>query len=292
VAAKKVRAVGFGHRRQMIEPNLKRLSQRRQCQLLSIARSTAQYKPKGISAEDLDLCREIDEIHMKDPTFGSRRIKAVLNRKGTNIGRKRVQRLMRDMGIVPIYRKPRLSIPRYKAKRYPYLLKGVKVERPDQVWCADITYIPMKQGHMYLVAVMDWFSRKVLSWRLSSTMDEGFCVDALKAAFAQSKKLPEIINTDQGSQFTGDAWIGELEKRSIQVSQDGKGRWMDNVFIERLWRSVKYEGVLLWEAKDGLALRQILKNWFNRYNNWRPHQALDYRTPAEVAAGNPEKMVA
>jgi len=168
----------------------------------------------------------------------------------------------------------------------------MKVERPDQVWCADITYIPMKQGHMYLVAVMDWFSRKVLSWRLSSTMDEGFCVDALKAAFEQSKKFPEIINTDQGSQFTGDAWIGEVEKRGIQFSQDGKGRWMDNVFIERLLRSVKYEGVLLWEAKDGVALRQILKNWFDRYNNWRPHQALDYRTPAEVAAGNPEKMVA
>lgn len=292
MAAKKVRAVGFGHRRQMIEPNLKKLSQRRQCQLLSIARSTAQYKPKGITTEDLDLCREIDEIHMKDPTFGSRRIKAVLNRQGTSVGRKRVQRLMREMGIVPIYRKPRMSIPRYKAKRYPYLLKGIKVERPNQVWCADITYIPMKQGHMYLVAVMDWFSRKVLSWRLSSTMDEGFCVDALKAAFAQSKKLPEIINTDQGSQFTGDAWIGEVEKREVQVSQDGKGRWMDNVFIERLWRSVKYEGVLLWEAKDGLALRQILKNWFDRYNNWRPHQALDYRTPAEVAAANPGKMAA
>jgi putative transposase len=260
--------------------------------LLSIARSTAQYKPKGISVEDLDLCWEIDAIHMKDPTFGSRRFKAMLNRQETGFGRKRVQRLMRDMGIIPICRKPRLSIPRHKAKRYPYLLKGIKVERPNQVWCANITYIPMKQGHMYLVAVLDWFSRKVLSWRLSSTMDEGFCVEALEAAFAQSKKLPDIINTDQGSQFTGDAWIGEVEKRGIQVSKERKGRWMDDVFIERLWRSVKYEGVLLWEAKDGLALRQILKNWFNRYNNWRPHQALVYRTSVEVAAGNPEKMVA
>ena len=276
----------------MIEPNLKKISQRRQCQLLSIARSTAQYKPKGISGRDLELCRKIDEIHMEDPTFGSRRIKVVLQKQGIVIGRKRVRRLMREMGIVPIYRKPRLSIPHLKAKRYPYLLKDMNVERSNQVWCADITYIPMSQGHMYLVAVMDWHSRKVLSWRLSNTMDESFCVEALQDALSQAKKLPEVINTDQGSQFTGEAWTGTVESRNIRVSQDGKGRWIDNVFIERLWRSVKYEGVFLWETRNGEALRQLLEGWFERYNNWRPHQSLNYRTPSEVAEESETKKAA
>lgn len=276
----------------MIEPNFKKISQRRQCQFLSIARSTAQYKPKGISSRDLELCRKMDEIHMEDPTFGSRRIKAALQKQGIGIGRKRVRRLMREMGIVPIYRKPRLSIPHPKAKRYPYLLKNMEVDRPNQVWCADITYIPMSQGHMYLVAVMDWYSRKVLSWRLSNTMDESFCVEALQEALSQAKQLPEIINTDQGSQFTGEAWVGTVEGRNIRVSQDGKGRWIDNVFIERLWRSVKYEGVFLWETKNGKELRELLRVWFNRYNNWRPHQSLDYRTPSEVEAEKETKKAA
>ncbi|XOV72635.1 MAG: IS3 family transposase [Verrucomicrobiota bacterium] len=276
----------------MIEPNCKQLSQRRQCQLLSIARSTAQYKPKAPSAEKLKLCRRIDEIHMIDPTFGARRMMATLKRDGIPIGRKQVSGLMKQMGIQAIYRKPRLSIPNRESKRYPYLLKDIEIERPDQVWCADITYIPMKHGHLYLVAVMDWYSRKVLSWKLSNTMDERFCVEALDEALSKAKKMPEIVNTDQGSQFTGEAWVSTVEDHGVKVSQDGRGRWMDNVMIERLWRSVKYECVFPWGPSDGRQLQERLEDWFERYNHWRPHQSLGYKTPAQIARERANRKVA
>lgn len=217
---------------------------------------------------------------------------ATLKRDGIPIGRKRVSGLMKQMGIQAIYRKPRLSIPNRESKRYPYLLKDIEIERPDQVWCADITYIPMKHGHLYLVAVMDWYSRKVLSWKLSNTMDERFCVEALDEALSKAKKMPEIVNTDQGSQFTGEAWVSTVEDHGVKVSQDGRGRWMDNVMIERLWRSVKYECVFPWGPSDGRQLQERLEDWFERYNHWRPHQSLGYKTPAQIARERANRKVA
>ena len=217
---------------------------------------------------------------------------ATLKRDGIPICRKKVSGLMKQMGIQAIYRKPRLSIPNRESKRYPYLLKDIEIERPDQVWCADITYIPMKHGHLYLVAVMDWYSRKVLSLKLSNTMDERFCVEALDEALSKAKKIPEIVNTDQGSQFTGEAWVSTVEDHGVKVSQDGRGRWMDNVMIERLWRSVKYECVFPWEPSDGRQLQERLEDWFERYNHWRPHQSLGYKTPAQIARERANRKVA
>jgi len=217
---------------------------------------------------------------------------ATLKRDDIPIGRKQVSGLMKQMGIQAIYRKPRLSIPNRESKRYPYLLKDIEIERPDQVWCADITYIPMKHGHLYLVAVMDWYSRKVLSWKLSNTMDERFCVEALDEALSKAKKMPDIVNTDQGSQFTGMAWVSTVEDHGVKVSQDGRGRWMDNVMIERLWRSVKYECVFPWGPSDGRQLQERLEDWFERYNHWRPHQSLGYKTPAQIARERANRKVA
>ncbi len=250
--------------------------------LLSVPRSTLRYEPKGLSEEDRKLCGRFDKLFLEAPCMGSRVLVAHLAREGIHVNRKRVQRLRRKMGLQTIYCKPRLSRGRLGAKRYPYLLRDLKVTRSNQVWCTDITYIPMRRGHMYLVAIMDWYSRKVLAWRLSNTLSEDFCLEAFREALRKSPEAPEIVNTDQGSQFTGEGWLAVVEGCGAKVSQDGKGRWMDNVFIERLWRSVKYECVYLWGHKDGRELESSLKEWLERYNERRVHQALDYATPSEV----------
>jgi putative transposase len=251
------------------------LSIARQCELVGLPRSTWYYAPATESAEDLALMRRIDELYLRWPFYGSRRMAAVL---GAN--RKRVQRLMRRMGLEAIYPKRRTTRPAAGHKIYPYLLRNVEIVRPDQVWSTDITYVPMRHGFLYLVAVMDWFSRHVLSWRLSNTLDGGFCVEALDAALAVAS--PEIFNTDQGSQFTALAFIERLEAAGVAISMDSRGRAIDNVFVERLWRSVKYEEVYLrdyttaWDAEAGL------QRYFAFYSHERIHQALAYRTPADV----------
>jgi len=262
---------------------------RRQCELLGIARSSVDYQPVPESREDLRIKRILDEIYLIDPCLGSRRLVTVLDRDhGMLINRKKVQRLRREMGIEAIYCKPRTSIPDDGHRKYPYLLRNLAVERPDQVWCTDITYVPMPGGSAYLCAVMDWYSRKVLGWAVSNTMGTGLCLEALDKALTNTGKVPEIFNTDQGSQFTSAEWTGRLGELGIQISMDGKGRWMDNVFIERLWRSVKYEEIYLFEHATVIALYAGLERWFERYNTWRPHQALENQTPASVYV--PEAM--
>ena len=262
----------------MVEPEHPEISVRRQCDLLGVNRSSLYYQPLGESAENLMLMRLIDEEYTRRPFYGSRWIKAWLCDQGHAVNRKRVRRLMSAIGIEAIYPKPRLSQPGEGHKIYPYLLEGMEVTRVNQVWSTDITYIRMAQGFVYLVAVMDWFSRFVLSWSLSLTMELGFCVEALKRAFRWGR--PEIFNSDQGAQFTSEKFTGELESRGIAVSMDGRGRCLDNIFIERLWRSLKYEEVYLHdyvlvpEARTGIA------NWFRFYNHERQHQSLGYKTPA------------
>ena len=230
----------------------------------------------------------IDQQYLDIPFYGSRKIAACLKNHGYSVNRKRVRRLMRLMGLKAIYRRPRTSKPEKGHKIYPYLLNGLKITRPNQVWAADITYIPMAKGFLYLVAIIDWYSRYVLSWRLSNTLDAGFCVEALEEAFW--KGIPEIFNTDQGSQFTSDDFTGLLEKKGIKISMDGKGSYNDNLFIERLWRTVKYEEVYLRAYQDGKEARISLGNYFLFYNAERPHQALGYRTPAEVFVANPTSV--
>ena len=232
----------------------------------------------------------IDRQYLVTPFYGARKIAAWLKSRDYTVNRKRVRRLMRLMGIRAIYRRPRTSKPGPGHKIYPYLLGGMKITRPNQVWAADITYIPMARGFLYLVAIIDWYSRYVLSWRLSNTLNADFCVDALEEALM--KGTPEIFNTDQGSQFTGEAFTGLLEKNGIKISMDGKGSYNDNLFIERLWRSVKYDEVYLRAYQDGREARISLGNYFRFYNSERPHQALGYRTPAEVFAPNPTTSVA
>ena len=227
--------------------------------------------------------RLMDEIYLIDPCIGTRRLVTLLEREyKIEVNRKRLRRLRHQMGIETIWCRPRTSIPNQAHRKYPYLLRNLEITRPDQVWCADITYVSMPHGNAYLCAVMDWYSRKVLGWSLSNTMDGALCQNALAQAIQQTKRLPDIFNTDQGSQFTSEEWIKELTGRGIAVSMDGRGRWMDNVFIERLWRSVKYEEIYLREHESLPALEAGLKNWFERYNTWRPHQNLGNRTPAYV----------
>jgi putative transposase len=228
----------------MVDPRHPRLSIVRQCTLVSIARSSFYYEGKGESPLNLVLMRLIDEQYLETPWYGSRQMARHLRRRGYCVGRKRVRRLMRLMGLCAIYQKPRTSDPHPDHRVYPYLLRGLAIERANQVWCTDITYIPMRRGFLYLVAIMDWWSRKVLAWRLSNTMEPGFCVDALEEALTRHGK-PEIFNSDQGSQFTSLAFTQILEDAGVRISMDGKGRWMDNVMIERLWRSLKYECVYL-----------------------------------------------
>jgi putative transposase len=262
------------------------LSTVEQCELLKVARSTLYYRPAPVSADDLAVMRRMDELHLAWPFYGSRRMAAVLRRDGWSANRKRVKRLMRVMGLEAIYQKPSTSRGRPGHKMYPYLLRGLVIDRPNRVWCADITYIPMAKGFVYLVAVMDWFSRRVLAWRVSITMDTAFCVEALQEAMDRHGQ-PEIFNTDQGVQFTSADFLGELEPRGVRISMDGKGRYLDNIFIERLWRSLKYEEVYIKAYGSVAAARLGLGSWLTFYNGERPHQALDYRTPCEVFAAGP-----
>jgi putative transposase len=256
-----------------------------QCRLLDISRSGLYYQPVGISEEDLTLMKLIDRQYLVTPFYGVRKIAAWLKSQGRRVNRKRVRRLMRTMGLKAIYRCPRTSQPTPGHKIYPYLLSGMKITRPNQVWAADITYIPMARGFLYLVAIIDWYSRYVLSWRLSNTLDAGSCVEALKEALKNGR--PEIFNTDQGAQFTSEAFTGLLERHGVRISMDGKGSYNDNLFIERLWRSVKYEEVYLKAYQDGKEARVGIGNYFRFYNTDRPHQALGYRTPAEVFNSTP-----
>lgn len=257
----------------------------RQCHLLSLNRSTAYYRPREIAEDDLELMRRIDEIHLERPFLGTRRIRDELHDRGWIVNRKRVQRLMRHMGLRALYPKPRTSVPGTGHVIYPYRLKGLTIDRPNQVWAADISYLPMARGFMYLVAIMDWHTRKVLSWRLSNTMDTAFCVDALEEALNRFG-TPEIFNTDQGAQFTSEAFTGVLKAHEITISMDGKGRWMDNVFVERLWRTVKYEDVYLRAYETPKALQRGLEKYFRYYNTQRRHTALERRTPDAVYFGD------
>mgnify|MGYP000542161867 FL=1 len=272
------------NRSELVEKNHPELSVRKQCALLGVMRSVYYYKPMKQSEEERALARALDKIYMIDPCMGSRRLVTKLN-EGYGIGsnRKQVQRVRREMGIETIWCKPkRTSVPDNGHRKYPYLLRERKISEADEVWCTDITYIPMPKGHAYLCAVMDWHTRYVLGWAVSNTMDGALTSEALENAVKRSQKLPEILNTDQGSQFTSPEWIGKLESLGIKVSMDGKGRWMDNVFIERLWRTLKYEDVYLKEYGTVWELRQGLGDWFKRYNTWRTHQALGNRTPEKA----------
>ena len=264
----------------MIDPK-SNLSVMSQCQLLNISRSSFYYKPKPIKEQDLQLMRLIDEQYLKTPSWGSRSIRNHLRRLGYKINRKKVQRLMRLMGLEAIYPKPKTSRPHPQHKVYPYLLRNLKIDAPNQVWAADITYIPMCRGFMYLVAVMDWYSRKVLSWRISNTLDSDFCVQAVEEALSRFGP-PQIFNTDQGAQFTATAFTDLLKSHHVSISMDGRGRVQDNIFIERLWWTLKYQYLYLWSFANGSELRQGLGQWFKFYNAERSHQALDNLTPDEV----------
>jgi len=272
----------------LVEKKHPKLSVREQCKILGVARSALNYKPVEESAEDTRIMRILDEIYTMDPSVGSRRLPTVLERDhGIKANRKRIQRLRRKMGIETIWCRPRrTSLPDNGHRKYPYLLRDRVVEYADEVWCADITYLPMAHGHAYLCAVMDWHSRKVLGWAVSNTMDAALTEKAVAAAVAQCRSLPEIFNTDQGSQFTSPGWTGRLEGLGIKVSMDGKGRWMDNVFIERLWRSYKYEDLYLKEYATLVELEVGIRQWMERYNTWRPHQNLGNQTPARVYETN------
>ena len=266
---------------ELISPDPK-VSVRHQCELLDLSRSTYYYQCAPESEENLVLMRRLDQLHLEHPVYGSRKLTVSLRREGLVINRKRVVRLLGLMGIGAIYAKPKTSLPAPGHQIYPYLLRGLEVTGPDQVWCADITYVPMARGFMYLVAVMDWWSRYVLGWRLSNTLEAAFCVDAWEAALRAGRQAPLISNTDQGSQFTSPLFIDAVESAGVEVSMDGRGRWIDNRFIERLWRSAKYEDIYLQDYGDGLAAGRGLGRWFDGYNQERPHQALGYATPAEV----------
>jgi putative transposase len=275
----------------MIDRELPSPSVRRQCELLRVSRSGLYYEPEPTHPEQLALMRRIDELHLKYPFYGSRRLTESLRREGREVNRKRVQRLMRLMGLEAIAPKPKTSEPHPEHVVYPYLLRGLSIARVNQVWATDITYIPMRGGFGYLVAILDWYSRRVLSWRLSNTLDSSFCVEALEEALARFGP-PKIFNTDQGAQFTADAFTEPLRQRGIAISMDGKGRCLDNVFVERLWRSLKYEEVYL-HAYDGMDEARIgIGRYLRFYNGERPHQALGYQTPAAFYDGEAKKKAA
>lgn len=249
--------------------------------LLGIARSSLHYEPVAADAQDLQIKRIMDEIQLEFPCTGSRRAVAYLARDhGMRVNRKRVQRLRREMGLEAIYCRPRTSLAEPTHKKYPYLIKGLVIDRADVVWCTDITYIPMDGSHAFLCAVMDWFTRKVLGWAVSNVMDVGLCIRALDQALANSGSRPECFNTDQGTQFTCMEWIEKLTSLGVKISMDGKGRWMDNVFIERLWRSVKYEDIYIRCYLTVLELELGMARWFGRYNDWLPHSSLGMMTPS------------
>lgn len=284
----------------MINAKHKKISVRRQCHLLSLARSSFYYQPRTApgkskntaghligpvweTEENLRIMDLIDQLYMKYPFLGSRNMKIFLRRIGYKVNRKRIQRLMRLMGIQAIYPKPRLSQGGRGHKIYPYLLKGLTIDHPDQVWCADITYIRLAHGFVYLVAIMDWYSRRVLSWRLSNTLDTDFCLEALKAALENGK--PEIFNTDQGCQFTSESFTSLLKGAGIKISMDGRGRVFDNIMIERLWRTVKYQDIYIRDYQTVMGLQTGLEAYFRFYNNEKPHQSLEEKTPAMVYFG-------
>jgi putative transposase len=277
----------------MVDPGHPRLSIVRQCELVSISRASFYRQLAGESEDNLALMRLIDEAFLECPFYGARQMARHLRRLGWCVGRKRVRRLMRKIGLSPIYQAPKTSAPHPQHKIYPYLLRHLAIERPNQVWCADVTYIPMRRGFLYLVAIMDWASRKVLAWRLSNTMEADFCVAALEDAIARYGS-PDIFNTDQGSQFTSVAFTTTLKDAGIRISMDGRGRWMDNVFIERLWRSLKYECVFLNVFETGSEARFGIGRWIGYYNAARPHSSFAGRTPDEVYAIEPttEKLAA
>ena len=272
-------------RKAMVRRDDPGLSLSRQCKILSLSRSSFYYAATGESPETLMLMRRIDALYLKYPFYGSRQMVRQLRREGVQVGRHRVRRLMRLMGLEAIYQAPRTSTPHPEHRIYPYLLKDMMIERANQVWCADITYIPVRRGFLYLVAVMDWVSRHVLAWRLSNTMDARFCVEALAEALARYG-APEIFNTDQGSQFTSLDFTGLLKDAGVAISMDGRGRYMDNIFIERLWRSLKYEAVYLHELSDGFEAERVIGGWIDFYNTERPHSALADRTPLEAYRGD------
>jgi len=263
-------------------PGLAVPSIRRQCDLLNVSRNTYYYQPCPETPQNLLLMRRLDEMHLCEPTYGRPRLTVLLRREGRPVNEKRVGRLMAVMGLEAIYPRPRTSAGAPEAKIYPYLLRRREICGPDQVWCADITYIPMALGFLYLVAVMDWWSRYVLAWRLSNTLEAGFCVEAWNAALRRGNRPPMISNTDQGAQFTATEYIEAVEEAGVQVSMDGRGRWMDNRFVERLWRSLKYEDIYIREYENGVVLGRGMDRWFSHYNEQRPHQALGYATPSEV----------
>jgi putative transposase len=267
-------------KRELVDPRHPHLSIFRQCELLDLNRSTYYLAPAVESEENLRLMRLIDRQYLETPFYGSRKMAESLNRSGEAVNRKRVQRLMGLMGLEAVHPKPRTTVAAPGAKAYPYLLRDRKLTRVDEVWSSDITYVPMRHGFMYLTAVIDWYSRYVLSWRLSNTLDGGFCLEALEAALSRGK--PEIFNTDLGSQFTSREYTGRLEEAGIAVSRDGRGRALDNVFIERLWRSVKYEDIYIKDYDHVIELESGRTAYFRFYDEDRPHQSLDYRTPGEV----------
>jgi putative transposase len=256
----------------------------RQCELLDLARSSLYYQPTPVSQADLAIMRALDELHLKLPFLGARRLAPMLQREGFEVGRRHVGTLMHRMGIEPIYPKRRTSVPQQGHKIYPYLLANLAIERPNQVWAADITCLPMARGFAYLVAILDLYSRKVLAYRVSNTLATDFCVEALQEALTRYG-APEIFNTDQGAQFTAEDFTKALEAKGVRVSMDGRGRWIDNVFVERLWRSVKYEDIYLHAYESMRELKLGLSSYFSFYNARRPHQSLDYRTPDELYFG-------
>jgi putative transposase len=259
------------------------LSVRRQCTLLGLNRSTWYYEPVPETAENLALMRRIDEQYLRTPFYGSRRMTVWLERAGAKVNRKRVQRLMRLMSLEAIYPRPRTTLAGKGHKIYPYLLRDLEITRSDQVWSADITYVPLRSGYLYLTAILDWYSRYVLAWRLSNSLDSDFCVAALEEALGRGR--PEIFNTDQGVQFTSREFTGRLEAAAVSISMDGRGRALDNVFVERLWRAVKYEEVYLKAYASGSECQTGLRAYLKFYCEERPHQSLGYRTPAEVYGG-------
>lgn len=288
----------------MIEPTYEKISIRRQCALLGLNRSSYYYHPRSVDCfsnnmsvqliidteENLDYMKRIDQLYMKWPFYGSRRMTTVLKREGYPVNRKRIQRLMRLMGIQAIYAKPRLSMSHQDHKIYPYLLRDISIDRPGQVWCADITYLPLHYGFVYLVAILDWYSRYVLAWRLSNTLDTIFCLEAVDEAL--KTRQPEIFNSDQGCQFTSTAFTDRLKEAGIKISMDGRGRVFDNIFIERLWRSLKYEDVYLKDYQTVMELNAGLDDYFRFYNHERPHQSLENKTPAMVYHGYEYKKTA
>ena len=273
----------------MVETDHSQLSTRRQCEMLDVNRNRLETKPRQpwspATAEEGEMMELMKLIHLKDPTFAARQLGRVLKRNGYEVTRWKVGQMMRYLGLKAIYCKARTSIPAADHPKYPYLLREREIAKPDEVWATDITYIPWPMGHVYLTSILDWKTRAVLSWRVSNTMNVSFCLDALAEAVAVSGRAPEILNTDQGSQFTGVEWLSAVESLGATVSMDGKGRWMDNVLIERLWRSVKHEWILLHDYETLPEFEALLGEWIERYNQWRPHTANDGQTPWQAYRG-------